>query len=230
MVFDLYLYDLFMKKILILALILLAVVIIKNNWNEELSLIGGKNGEGQQVSTDSSKLLVETYTDSKNGYSIKLPSGFKTESEGDYSKRFMPDKPVMGVGPVNFLYVSVVTPAMKNSRGEIYNYDPDHFNKMVALKSVGESVSLVDSKTGLKEWYTYTLASVEEINGSKVRNFLNSKPWEFPKGTVENKFVYMTDKNIYILGYYTGGEGVSGELKLDPEIALSIIKSFKTIN
>lgn len=169
----------------------------------------------------------EVYKDAKYGYSIKHPKGFFIEAEGEYSKRIMPTSEVTGVGPVNFVYISVVTPNMKNNSGEIYNYNPNHTSKLLALQSEGESVNISDGDVAeLKDWYTYTLVSLESIGDAKVKNFENTRPWEFPGGTTENRFIYSTNDNMYLLGYYTGGDGVLEGARLDPKIAYAIIKSF----
>jgi hypothetical protein len=80
----------------------------------------------------------------------------------------------------------------------------------------------------LGEWFTYTVVAIEDIHTGKVKRFENTKPWEFPAGTTESKFIYGTASTIYILGYYTGGDGVAEEARIDPRVAYGVIKSFST--
>ncbi len=218
-----------MKKILVILVLVLGVTLGAVVYLKSEKGISVVSENRENVSINGSSFLTQDYTDPEFSYSIKLPAGYKVESEGKYSKIFLPESVTEGVVPVNFIYVSVVTPDMKESVGEIYNYNPDHFKKLIALKNVGESVNLVDSVPDLAEWYTYKLVGEENIDNSKVKNFQNNKPWEFPGGATENKFIYVTASNIYILGYYTGGDSVAQKSRLDPSLTSSVIKSFKVL-
>jgi hypothetical protein len=177
-----------------------------------------------------SQVSSKLYTDADLGYSINLPQGFKVEANGEYSKQFLPDTEVVGMGPTNFIYVSVVPPEMRDSNGEVYNYNPQHFAKLIELENIGDSVNLAENDIpDLGEWFTYTVVAIEDIDNGEVKNFENTKPWEFPLGTTENRFIYGTQKNIYVLGYYTGGEGVAEEARIDPRVAYEVIKSFSVL-
>lgn len=184
--------------------------------------------ESDKVEVSNVAVSQNLYVDPEYGYSIEIPQNFKVESEGKYSKRFMPEEENMGVGPANFIYVSVVTPENKDSVGEVYNYDAMQFEKFISLENIGDSVNLAEGQEpDLSEWFTYTVVAIEDIDQGKSKNFENNKPWEFPSGTTENRFIYGTDENIYILGYYTGGDSVSEESRVDPRVAYQAIKSFK---
>jgi hypothetical protein len=172
----------------------------------------------------------ERYIDSELGYSLKIPEGFRIEKEGEYSKRFIPDKEITGMEPANFIYISLISPENKDKTGEIYNYNPPHFEKLIALENIGDSVNLAEGDVpDLGEWFTYTVVAIEDIDQGKVKSFENTKPWEFPSGTTENRFIYGTADKVYILGYYTGGDSVSEDLRIDPRVAYGVIKSFKIL-
>lgn len=185
---------------------------------------------GQPASTASNDLIKKVYTNSELGFSINMPENYKIVKEGDYSIRIMPDVEVLGMGPTNFVYISVVKPEMRENVGDIYNYNPAHFKKLLTLENIQDSVDLSkDDLNGMGEWFTYTLVAIEDIDNGKVKNFQNLKPWEFPKATTENRFIYATEKNIYLLGYYTGGEGIQENSGINPRIAYSMVKSFKVL-
>lgn len=169
--------------------------------------------------------IEPNYTDPDFGYRLYIPEGMAAEKQNKYSTLFYPEEQPMGPGPVNFIYISVVTPEMRNSNGEVYNYNPDHFEKLIALENIGDSVNLAEGDVpNMAEWFTYTVVEEVGIDAGRSKNFENTRPWEFPGGTTENRFIYGTSGNIYILGYYSGGD--SGAT-IDPLVARQSILSFK---
>ncbi|MFZ3301524.1 MAG: hypothetical protein WA152_02310 [Microgenomates group bacterium] len=215
-----------MKKIVVIFIALSLILFVAYGYTNKNKL--GNEKVNEPASVTSNNLIKKVYSNTDLGFSINMPEDYKVVKEGDYSVRIMPDTEVLGMGPTNFVYISVVKPEMKNSLGEIYNYNAEQFKDLIALENVGDSVDLSkNSPVGMGEWFTYTVVAVEDIDNGKVKNFQNLKPWEFPSGTTENRFIYGTEKNIYILGYYTGGEGIQEDSRIDPRIAYSMIKSFK---
>lgn len=182
--------------------------------------------DGTSASPTESPGMEPNYTDPSFGYSLYIPEGFVPEKQSDYSTLFYPSEQPQGPGPANFIYVSVVSPEMRETEGEVYNYSPRHYDKMKEISNTGASVNLAEGDApDLSEWYTYTLASVEDINGLQFKNYENTKPWEFPAGTTENRFIHDTGTYIYIVGYYTGGDSASAVI--DPRTALSSVRSFR---
>jgi hypothetical protein len=195
-----------------------------------LTSSNNSNGQPQKPEVNNTEDDEGRYVDTEFGYSIKIPEGFRIEKEGEYSKRLIPDKDITGMGPANFIYISLISPGNKDKTGEIYNYDPLHFEKLIALENIGDSVNLAEGDVPeLGEWFTYTVVAVEDIDQGKVKNFENTKPWEFPSGTTENRYIYGTAEKVYILGYYTGGNSVSEDLRIDPRVAYEVIKSFRIL-
>jgi hypothetical protein len=167
----------------------------------------------------------QSYTHETLEYSIYYPENFKIESNGDYSILISKQSPQPSFGPANFIYVSVVPPGQPTDEGEIYNYNQAQFKKLPELE-IGEHVSLADTdQPELNEWFTYTRVDNTEIDGHPVKSFENNKPWEFPSGTTEVRFIFEDSGNIYLMGYYYGGEGV--QEPLDPREAVGIISSFR---
>jgi len=217
-----------MKKLIIILITISLILLVAYKYVTNSKL--GNDEVNSPASVTSNNLIKKVYSNPDLGFSINMPEDYKIVKEGDYSVRIMPDAEVLGMGPTNFVYISVVKPEMKNSLGEVYNYNSEQFEKLIALENIGDYVDLSkNSPVGMGEWFTYTVVAVEDIDNGKVKNFQNLKPWEFPSGTTENRFIYGTEKNIYILGYYTGGEGIQEDSKVDPRIAYSMIKSFKII-
>ncbi|OGM28904.1 hypothetical protein A2801_03010 [Candidatus Woesebacteria bacterium RIFCSPHIGHO2_01_FULL_41_10] len=170
-------------------------------------------------------VLKPNYTDPDFGYTLYIPKGMIIEKQSIYSTLFYPKDQSQSQGPANFIYISVVTPDMRDSVGEVYNYNPSDFEKLTGLEALGDSVNLAfDDNPDLGQWFTYTIADEVNIDTGRVKIFENTKPWEFPAGTTENRFIYGTAENIYILGYYTGGD--SGAT-IDPREAYQSILSFK---
>lgn len=217
-----------MRKLPIIFFVLVVLALVAYQYMNKIKLSNDANNKPASVADDN--LIKKLYTNTELGFSIKMPENYKVVNEGKYSIRIMPDVEVLGMGPTNFIYVSVVKPEMKNSLGEVYNYNSEQFKDLIALENVGDSVDLSkESPLGMSQWFTYSIVAIEDIDNGKVKNFQNLKPWEFPSGTTENRFVYGTEKNIYILGYYTGGEGIQENSAVDPRIAYSMVKSFKVL-
>lgn len=206
------------KIIILLILLLIASVVLKQQFGQQDTPLPSSSPEAF--------IPEPNYTDPNFGYRIYIPNGFTAHPQNSYSTLFYPPEQTPGPGPTNFLYVSVVTPDMRESAGEVYNYNPTHFQKLIALENVGDSVDLAsDDIPDLGAWFTYTVVEEIELGSGRVKNFENTQPWEFPAGTTENRFIYGTNENIYLLGYYTGGDTGTN---IDPRMAYQSILSFQT--
>ncbi len=191
-----------MNKYAVIALLVIAVSVVSFSLINRSTPIPEPTSEQTPVLSN----LEPNYTDPDYGYALYIPEGMTAEKQSEYSTLFYPADQPMGVGPTNFMYISVVPPQMRDNTGGIYNYSPDQFQKLIALENIGDSTNVVDGAVPeLAQWYTYTVVAIEDMGTGKVKNFENTKPWEFPAGTTENRFIYGTNSNIYILGYYTGG-------------------------
>jgi hypothetical protein len=166
----------------------------------------------------------QTYSSEALGYSISFPEEYRVEENGDYSTILLKPSDIPSFGPANFIYISVVREEMFETDGLIYNYNNDHFKKLQGLE-IGEAVSLSGGEVpDLSEYFTYTRVDDTVIDGYPTRRFENNKPWEFPGGTTEVRFIFDTRGDIYILGYYYGGDSVQDPL--DAREAFNVIKTF----
>ena len=175
------------------------------------------------VAADLSKEPI--YTNETFGYSIKLPTTLEVVSNGSNSVLLETKEKVMGQGPTNFMYISVVTPENSKNDGEIYNYRSSQHAKLLEL-NIGESVSVSGDVPDLSEWFTYTRVDDTVIDGKTAKVFENYKPWEFPTGTTETRYVIEENGYTYLLGYYTGG--TEGKDKIDPRAAYPVVQSFQS--
>ncbi|RJR26790.1 hypothetical protein C4561_03340 [candidate division WWE3 bacterium] len=159
-------------------------------------------------------------------YSISVPEELQIVPNGGTNILIMKKEQEPGPGPVNFIYISVVTPDTMEDEGNIYNYNPGQFERLMGLK-IGKSVAVADiDQPGIAERFTYTRVDDTKINGLPVKRYENTSPWEFPNGTTETRYVLENDGYIYILGSYTGGDSV-GVSALDPRVAHQVISTFK---
>jgi hypothetical protein len=156
------------------------------------------------------------------GYKISYPKSYLVTENGDYSITIEKPSGIHGAGNPNFIYVSLVPEDKYESEGGFYNYNPEQFKKLQKLE-VGDSVSLAVSGQDLDNWFTYTRVNDTDIDEYTARRFENTKPWEFPAGTKETRFTFNAEGNIYIIGYYVGGESV--DEPIDERDAYNIIKT-----
>lgn len=170
---------------------------------------------------------TNNYRHPVHGFSIFLPEQMEVEENGDNSILIMNNNSEAIPRPVNFVYVSIVTPENKDKEGVVYNYNPADYKKLLTL-SVGESKTLLESEQSeLSQYFVYSRVSDKDIGGKTARSFVNEKPWEMPAGTTETRYIYESNNNnIYILGHYLGGNG-DGVSEIDESTADLIIQSFR---
>lgn len=218
----------YMKKTLIIVITAIAVILsiylssdlLGKNDTKEPSV----TSEPASVAADLSKEPI--YTNETYGYSIKLPSTLEVEQMTPHSIQLVTKEKEIGQGPTNFIYISVIPQDMKESIGEIYNYYADDYNELINMTKQGSSISVTDvEQPDLDEWNTYTFANTVQIDGITAKVFENYKPWEFPNGTTETRYMFEKNGTRYLLGYYTGGDSV-GKAAIDPRIANAIVHSF----
>ena len=219
-----------MKKFLILIFIFVAGALLLYYISTNFRKDGDNVAEvSSPVPTKAAVTSVadncKIYTSSALNYTISYPENFVVEPSGDYSNLILKPLQEPSFGPANFIYVSVVPPDQSTNEGEIYNYNQVQFKKLAELE-IGGSVSLADTdQPKLNEWFTYTRVNDSVIDGHPAKRFENNKPWEFPAGTTEVRFVFESGGKIYLMGYYYGGEGMLEPL--DPLEANKIITTFQ---
>lgn len=211
------------KNLLILSAVLLLTVAGIFMYYREKPI---PSGVSPQVSPTPFMPPSDWQTIENENYMISFPDSFEAQDNGENSLLLVPSEQGPGVGPANFIYVSFVPSDLRNNNdGLVYNYNPDQIKKLEELE-IGESVSVADAGIGQDEWYTYTRVDDTTIDGTAVKVYENNKPWEFPAGTTETRYILNKNGEIYLMGYYTGGEGVADSI--DPRQAYRTIHTLKT--
>jgi hypothetical protein len=196
-----------MKRIIILIIImLLAFLILKKS-----DLISSQNKYNKTNTVKNSSIKPQIpegwkiYTNDKLGISFATPSEYGIEPNGEYSFLAKPPSSNSPVGDTRFFYVSVVPDTLKNDNtGQIYNYSSSFHQKLLAIP-VGEIKSLSELE-GQKDWYMYERAGDDVFNGKSAKVFTNQRPWEFPNGTWEYRYVFeVTGKTVIAGAYIDGG-------------------------
>lgn len=136
-------------------------------------------------------------------YKISFPAGYKLTENGPNGVIIEKDVAVQGAGSANFIYLTVIPDdKLESSGGEFYNYNSREYRLLTGLMPE-QSTSSGEIKD-LERYYTYSRLPDEMISGLSSRVFMNSKPWEFPQGTVEYRYLINKSGNLYLLGSYTG--------------------------
>lgn len=158
------------------------------------------------------------------GVMFGAPETFAVETNGEYSVLAIPkENNQYKVGNARFFYVTVIPNNMSNDElGNFYNYNATFHNKLLSIP-VGEIRNLSDLD-GQKDWYTYERAGDENINGETAKVFINQRPWEFPHGTWEYRYIFELPEQTVLAGAYIDG-GLS-----DAEFTLPLLQEIiKTI-
>lgn len=144
-----------------------------------------------------------------NSYTINIPSGFVFKNEGDYSRRIAKDIPPQGQGNPTFIYISIVPKDQEKAEGTIYNYNQTDFNKLIRSQP-SSTIVLGDSiNKDLNSYFTYTHEEGTMISGFGAKTFVNKKPWEFPSGTTEYRYIVEMANVHYIVGAYLNTDATS---------------------
>jgi hypothetical protein len=160
------------------------------------------------------------------GVEFGVPPRFKIEKNGSNSVLANPPAGQDPAGNTRFFYVSVIPAALKNDdTAQVYNYSSSFNKKLLSIK-VGEVKSLSDN-AGLMAWYNYERQPDEVFNGYAAKVFVNLKPWEFPAGTVEYRYIFEFAEKTVITGAYIDGGPTDAPLNLP--VLSQIMKTFKVI-
>lgn len=162
-------------------------------------------GDDFQLSQSTSTPEPETVAklESGVGYTIQLPANFESESVGTYSrlykKKTIPGTPEL----TNFAYISVVPTSQATASGEIYNYAKADVQALRQLP-LNDSIVLGAKNLSTASYFTYTHQTDTMIGGYGAKVFVNSKPWEFPTGTTEYRYLIEFGNVTYVFGGYVG--------------------------
>lgn len=181
---------------------------------------GPAGGSGQPAPSDAAGRAVV-----RPGYSLTLPENMREEPNGDFNFLYFPETDEPGAGPTDFLYVSVAPRGVGDAEGQIYNYRKNEVDILQATP-VGETADL--NKGGipdLSSYYRYERTADRMLGGYGAAGFVNRKPWEFPAGTTEYRFIVPFTQGVYVIGYYSGQddphqtafEEILSTLRLTPE-------------
>lgn len=143
------------------------------------------------------------------GYRIKMPPNILVKTDiGEESVRLVPEKSSGEFGQPNYIYISVINRKNIEENNRIYNYNSEQFLKLMKM-DIGSEQTIIPGQAniqGYKDWFMYKRLENTSINGVEARVFLNKKPWEFPLGVTEVRYIILTDNNVFILGAYFGGD------------------------
>lgn len=196
-----------MKKIVVVIILILLALIA---WKKDALLSlqpqqGTTSSINQQVTNVKLPEGWKKHENKELGVNFATPADYEFEKNGDYSILATPpsnnqDK----VGHARFFYVSVVPASLSNDdSGQIYNYSSSFYKKLLAIP-VGEIKNLSDIE-GQKDWYMYERAGDEIFNGKTAKVFVNQRPWEFPNGTWEYRYIFELPEKTVITGAYIEG-------------------------
>lgn len=139
--------------------------------------------------------------------SFAHPKEYEIEKNGEYSILVKPpENKNYPASNTRFFYVSVVpSELLRDETAQVYNYSSSFHKKLLEIP-VGEIRNLSDNE-GQKEWYNYERDTDTIFNGKTVRVLINRRPWEFPNGTLEYRYVFeLSDKTVIAGAYVEGGQ------------------------
>lgn len=214
-----------MKKILIIAFIVCLTAGSIYYVSSQKKMV--RNKPVTQITPTTITSTTDKNFDEKDlGFSLSLPSNFIAEKNGQFSRLYYKENSQTGVGPRNFLYISVIPKGKENVEGEIYNYNQKDLNTLQKLE-VGKSAVMGDAEANnLAEYFTYTRIDGEMVGGYGVTAFINKKPWEFPSGTTEYRYIIPFEQATYLVGAYTS-VGSSSDGSITKEEFDEVIKNLR---
>lgn len=145
-------------------------------------------------------------TNSQCGYGINYPPEIQVTEQTPYSQTFSFKLPDSDAGIPNFIYVSVVTPEIQKMvedgiyNHDVYNYDPTATSILLNMQP-GESKS-VHQAPGMEIGFTFERKLDTQISSHIAQTYENIRPWEFPNGTKEIRYLLSLDRCMYLIGGY----------------------------
>lgn len=138
------------------------------------------------------------------GILLSLPPDFVESSNGEYSKSFARISESPNAKNSVFLYFSVVPAGVSTQSAEFYNYNNQDFQTMISMQD-GETKNLRNSENPeVNKYFNYQKVGNVTIEGYSTKSYINTKPWEFPSGTTEYRFITEFANVNYIIGGYLG--------------------------
>jgi hypothetical protein len=150
-----------------------------------------------------------TFSHPTAGYRISYPDDFIVDTTDlgrvmVYKGTGQPE-----VGPANYVSVAVYEydPATTGAGtvpapGTVDPYDKMYIDILRSMKT-GETKPLSEEE-GLKEFNIFTRQQDEVLGTTTYAVYTNDKPWEFPDGTKEYRFMTVRGGKTYVVGAYTG--------------------------
>jgi hypothetical protein len=162
-----------------------------------------------------------TYSSQQCEYVISYPSEMQLTKQNPYSELLSFQTANPDDGARNFLYVSVVAPEIQNLvkagvyNHEVYNYDPAATEILVNMQ-VGESKS-VHASPNMDSGFTFLRKPDTTIDDLTAQAYENARPWEFPEGTKEIRYILSRNGCVYLIGGYmdTTGSNQPGAITAD---------------
>ena len=157
------------------------------------------------------------------GFTITLPLHFSVEQNGQFSRLFT-KKTSTPMGVSSFIYISVAPLTKELEAGEVYNYSKADYEKLLKTQ-IGDQAVLGNSPdTNLNSYFTYLRNEGAMIGGYGANAYINTKPWEFPTGTVEYRYIIPFSSHAYIIGGYISPDDSDGVTKTEFDQIIASLK------
>lgn len=190
------------KKILIPILIAILFFVIFRT-KDDTAMPTRESGISEQSASTTARIPEgwQTYRDDTRGFSISYPADFEVSPNGENSIMIVKKVSEPGQGPSNFLYISTIMEGDTSRDGEIYNFNKTHLDSLVGMK-INEKKPLAGESAALQEYITYKRLPDTTISGNTAQAYENMKPWEFPQGTKEYRYIVDQEDRTYLIGGY----------------------------
>ncbi|NMB69725.1 hypothetical protein GYA27_00785 [candidate division WWE3 bacterium] len=201
-----------MKKILLaiftLALVFGIVFYILSSQNpksksvDKTGLIDEQTSSTIDTETDPATTM-DNYSDENLGFAIEYPANWTFEKQGDYFVRMMPKLKKPATSETNFIQIQIVPKKINVSDSLIYGFNGENFRKL--LNNTNQKFSISED-AGMREYFTYEKQPDIKLSGFTANVYINKKPWEFPSGTTEYKYIFNVTNKYVILNAFLGSD------------------------
>lgn len=171
----------------------------------------------------------QIYNNDRIGARLTLPNDFTARNYSPVSVFVEPETQAVTGKETRFVYVTVMRVNKEEELRDGYNYSPDTYEKLQKM-NVGDVTAINDAE-GQEEWYTYQRLKDRRLADMTAKVFVNEKPWEFPSGTTEYRFLMQSSNRIIIVGGYVGDLGDPDlDYKKFDSILATLVLSFTETN